>query len=136
IWIGYAETVHIQSHNNSSSVESYGGVATSVRGISRDIISNGSRPIALLDALRFAPLKCSSNSEWLFRNVVKGIGDYGNCIGVPTVAGEIEFDPSFSDYCLVDVASIGLGRRDSIVRNTANFADLIILVGGSTGRNG
>jgi phosphoribosylformylglycinamidine synthase subunit PurL len=133
---GYVVTVHIESHNHPSAVDPYGGAATGVGGVIRDIISMGSRPIALLDALRFAPLKCSSNSEWLFRNVVKGIGDYGNCIGVPTVAGEIEFDPSFSDYCLVDVASIGFGRRDSIVRNTANFDDLIILVGGSTGRDG
>jgi len=108
----------------------------------RDIISTGTRPIALLDALRFAPLHKednedgSSNSEWLFRHVVRGIGDYGNCIGVPTVAGEIEFDPSFINYCLVDVASIGFGRRDSIVRNRANYDDLIILVGGPTGRDG
>ncbi len=133
---GYVVTVHIESHNHPSAVDPYGGAATGVGGVIRDIISMGSRPIALLDALRFAPLDCSSNSEWLFRNVVKGIGDYGNCIGVPTVAGEIEFDPSFSDYCLVDVASIGFGRRDAIVQNTANFDDLIILVGGSTGRDG
>jgi len=133
---GYVVTVHIESHNHPSAVDPYGGAATGVGGVIRDIISMGSRPIALLDALRFAPLDCSSNSEWLFRNVVKGIGDYGNCIGVPTVAGEIEFDPSFSDYCLVDVASIGFGRRDAIVQNTANIDDLIILVGGSTGRDG
>jgi phosphoribosylformylglycinamidine synthase II len=133
---GYVVTVHIESHNHPSAVDPYGGAATGVGGVIRDIISMGTRPIALLDALRFAPLKRSSNSEWLFRNVVRGIGDYGNCIGVPTVAGEIEFDPSFSEYCLVDVASIGFGRRDTIVRNTADLDDLIILVGGFTGRDG
>jgi phosphoribosylformylglycinamidine synthase subunit PurL len=133
---GYVVTVHIESHNHPSAVDPYGGAATGVGGVIRDIISMGTRPIALLDALRFAPLKCTSSSEWLFRNVVKGIGDYGNCIGVPTIAGEVEFDPSFSDYCLVDVASIGFGHRNSIVRNTADFGDLIILVGGSTGRDG
>jgi phosphoribosylformylglycinamidine synthase II len=133
---GYVVTVHIESHNHPSAVDPYGGAATGVGGVIRDIISMGTRPIALLDALRFAPLKRSSNSEWLFRNVVRGIGDYGNCIGVPTVAGEIEFDPSFSEYCLVDVASIGFGRRDTIVRNTADLDDLIILVGGLTGRDG
>src|SRR2546428_2929530 len=124
---GYVITVHIESHNHPSAVDPYGGAATGVGGVIRDIISTGTRPIALLDALRFAPLHeennedGSSTSEWLFRHVVRGIGDYGNCIGVPTVAGEIEFDPSFINYCLVDVASIGFGRRDSIVRNRANY---------------
>src|SRR5437867_11973126 len=97
-------TVHIESHNHPSAVEPYGGAATGVGGVIRDMISMGTRPIALLDALRFSSLNCTSSSEWLFRNVVKGIGDYGNCVGVPTIAGEVEFDPSFSDYCLVDVA--------------------------------
>jgi phosphoribosylformylglycinamidine synthase subunit PurL len=139
---GYVITVHIESHNHPSAVDPYGGAATGVGGVIRDIISTGTRPIALLDALRFAPLHKednedgSSNSEWLFRHVVRGIGDYGNCVGVPTVAGEIEFDPSFINYCLVDVASLGFGRRDSIVRNRANYDDLIILVGGPTGRDG
>jgi phosphoribosylformylglycinamidine synthase subunit PurL len=139
---GYVITVHIESHNHPSAVDPYGGAATGVGGVIRDIISTGTRPIALLDALRFAPLHeenngdGSSTSQWLFRHVVRGIGDYGNCIGVPTVTGEIEFDPSFINYCLVDVASIGFGRRDSIVRNRANYDDLIILVGGPTGRDG
>jgi len=98
-----------------------------VGGVIRDILSMGTRPIAVLDALRFAPLHTddelwySSNSEWLLRHVVKGIGDYGNCVGVPTVAGETEFDPSFTNYCLIDTACIGFGRRDSIVRNSANL---------------
>jgi phosphoribosylformylglycinamidine synthase II len=139
---GYVVTIHIESHNHPSAVDPYGGAATGVGGVIRDIISMGTRPIALLDALRFAPLEREvershiSNSEWLLRHVVEGIGDYGNCIGVPTIAGEIEFDPSFANYCLVDIASIGFGRRVSLVRNTANYDDLVILVGGPTGKDG
>jgi phosphoribosylformylglycinamidine synthase subunit PurL len=137
---GYVLTVHIESHNHPSAVEPFGGAATGVGGVVRDIMSMGTRPIAVLDALRFAPItgnaKSVSRSKWLFKNVVKGIADYGNCIGIPTVGGEIEFDPSFEDYCLVDVASIGLGRKEDIVANQADIGDLIVLAGGSTGRDG
>ena len=93
-------TVHIESHNHPSAVEPYGGAATGVGGVIRDIISMGTRPIALLDALRFSSLdnqNKTSKSKWLFKNVVKGIADYGNCIGIPTVGGDIEFDNSFKD---------------------------------------
>ncbi len=137
---GYILTVHIESHNHPSAIEPFGGAATGVGGVIRDIISMGTRPIALLDALRFAPLLESnhsvSKSKWLFKNVVKGIADYGNCIGIPTVGGEIEFDPSFQDYCLVDVAAIGLGRKDEVIKNEAEADDMIILAGGPTGRDG
>lgn len=137
---GYVLTVHIESHNHPSAVEPFGGAATGVGGVIRDIMSMGTRPIAVLDALRFAPItgkdKMTSKSKWLFKNVVKGIADYGNCIGIPTVGGEIEFDSSFADYCLVDVASVGLGRKEVIVSNTANAGDVLILAGGSTGRDG
>ncbi|MDQ4056149.1 MAG: AIR synthase related protein, partial [Thermoproteota archaeon] len=138
---GFVVTVHIESHNHPSAVEPYGGAATGVGGVLRDIMSMGTRPIALLDALRFSPItktskKNSAKSKWLFRNVVRGIADYGNCIGVPTVGGEIEFDPSFEDYCLVDVASIGIGKKDRIITNSAKINDFIILAGGSTGRDG
>ena len=137
---GYVLTVHIESHNHPSAVEPFGGAATGVGGVIRDIMSMGTRPIAVLDALRFAPVtgksKAAANSKWLFKNVVKGIADYGNCIGIPTVGGEIEFDPSFEDYCLVDVASIGFGRKEDIVANQADVGDVIVLVGGSTGRDG
>jgi phosphoribosylformylglycinamidine synthase II len=137
---GYIVTVHIESHNHPSAVEPYGGAATGVGGVIRDIISMGTRPIALLNALRFSPInkkiKKYSKSKWLFRNVVRGIADYGNCIGVPTVGGEVEFDPSFEDYCLVDVASIGIGRKDRIFTNSAKINDLVVLAGGSTGRDG
>jgi phosphoribosylformylglycinamidine synthase len=137
---GYVVTVHIESHNHPSAVEPFGGAATGVGGVIRDIMSMGSRPIAVLDALRFAPIngnaKSSSKSKWLLKNVVKGIADYGNCIGIPTVGGEIEFDSSFEDYCLVDVASIGLAKREDIVANKANPGDVLVLAGGSTGRDG
>ena len=100
-------TVHIESHNHPSAVDPYGGAATGVGGVIRDIISMGTRPIGLLNALRFAPIENSnsSSSKWLFKNVVKGIADYGNCIGIPNVGGEVEFDKSFREYCLVDVAA-------------------------------
>jgi phosphoribosylformylglycinamidine synthase subunit PurL len=138
---GYVISVHIESHNHPSAIEPYGGAATGVGGVIRDIISIGTRPIAVLDALRFAPITgrtshTSSKSKWLLKNVVSGIGDYGNCIGVPTVGGEIEFDSSFEDYCLVDVAAIGIAKKEHIVANKADTDDLIILAGGSTGRDG
>ncbi len=132
-------TVHIESHNHPSAVEPYGGAATGVGGVIRDIISMGTRPIALLDALRFSSLdnqNKTSKSKWLFKNVVKGIADYGNCIGIPTVGGDIEFDNSFKDYCLVDVAAIGLGKRDQIISNHAEEDDLIVLAGNPTGKDG
>lgn len=132
-------TIHIESHNHPSAVEPYGGAATGVGGVIRDIISMGTRPIALLDALRFSSLdkeNKSSKSKWLFKNVVKGIADYGNCIGIPTVGGDIEFDNSFKDYCLVDVAAIGLGKRDQIISNHAEEGDLIVLAGNPTGKDG
>jgi phosphoribosylformylglycinamidine synthase subunit PurL len=138
---GYVISVHIESHNHPSAIEPYGGAATGVGGVIRDIISIGTRPIAILDALRFGPItaanaQINSKSKWLLKNVVSGIGDYGNCIGVPTIGGEVEFDPSFEDYCLVDVASIGIARKEHIVPNKVDSDDLIILAGGSTGRDG
>jgi phosphoribosylformylglycinamidine synthase subunit PurL len=134
-------TVHIESHNHPSAIEPFGGAATGVGGVIRDIMSMGTRPIAVLDALRFAPIIENNNHsvakpKWLFKNVVKGIADYGNCIGIPTVGGEIEFDPSFQDYCLVDVAAIGFGRKEDIITNDAQADDIIILAGGPTGRDG
>lgn len=132
-------TVHIESHNHPSAVEPYGGAATGVGGVIRDIISMGTRPIALLNALRFSSLNGAnktSKAKWLFKNVVKGIADYGNCIGIPTVGGDIEFDDAFKDYCLVDVAAIGLGKKDKLIANHANDGDLIVLAGNPTGKDG
>ncbi len=77
-----------------------------------------------------------SHSRWLLKNVVRGIADYGNCIGIPTISGEVEFDNSFENYCLVDVASIGFGTKEKIIQNKVEENDLIILAGGLTGRDG
>ena len=133
---GWAVTLHIESHNHPSAVDPYGGAATGVGGVVRDILSLGTRPIALLDPLRFGSFE-SLHTRWLFDNVVRGIADYGNCIGVPTVGGEVEFDPFFERNCLVDVACVGLGRKDRFVLGEArNPGDLVYLVGGRTGRDG
>jgi phosphoribosylformylglycinamidine synthase subunit PurL len=136
---GLVITVHIESHNHPSAVDPFGGAATGVGGVIRDIISLGTRPIAILNALRFGTISSgddSSKSRWLFKNVVKGIADYGNCIGIPNVGGEIEFDGSFDQYCIVDVAAIGIGLKKDIISNEAKVGDLIILAGNSTGRDG
>jgi len=133
---GWAVTLHIESHNHPSAIDPYGGAATGVGGVVRDILSLGTRPIALLDPLRFGSIE-SPHTRWLFDNVVRGIADYGNCIGVPTVGGEVEFDPSFERNCLVDVVCVGLGRKDKLVLGEARHpGDLVYLVGGRTGRDG
>lgn len=138
---GYIITVHIESHNHPSAVEPYGGAATGVGGVLRDILSMGTRPIAVLDALRFGnidnhEISSGLKNQWLLKNVVKGIADYGNCIGIPTIGGEIEFDDSFENYCLVDVASIGHGKIGDLVKNKVKNGDIIILAGNSTGKDG
>jgi len=133
---GWVVTLHIESHNHPSAIDPYGGAATGVGGVVRDILSLGTRPIALLDPLRFGSIE-SPHTRWLFDSVVRGIADYGNCIGVPTVGGEVEFDPSFERNCLVDVVCVGLGRKDKLVLGEArNPGDLVYLVGGRTGRDG
>jgi len=133
---GWVVTLHIESHNHPSAIDPYGGAATGVGGVIRDILSLGTRPIALLDPLRFGSLD-NGHSRWLFDNVVRGIGDYGNCIGVPTVGGEVEFDQSFQRNCLVDVVCVGLGRKNRLVLGEAKHpGDLVYLIGGSTGRDG
>mgnify|MGYP006305991757 FL=1 len=106
---GYCLAFRIESHNHPSAIEPYHGAATGIGGIIRDILCMGVRPIALLDPLRFGPLKDDPHSQWLFKYVVKGIADYGNCTGIPTIGGEVEFDQSFRNNCLVNVACIGLG---------------------------
>ncbi|MGB6784938.1 MAG: phosphoribosylformylglycinamidine synthase subunit PurL, partial [Nitrosotalea sp.] len=133
---GYVVTVHIESHNHPSAVEPYGGAATGVGGVIRDILSAGTRPIAILDGLRFGDIKNDTHARWLFKNAVRGIADYGNCLGIPTVGGEIEFDKCFTNYALVDVASIGFGKKERLIQNRADKGDFLVLVGGSTGRDG
>jgi len=134
---GYVATLHIESHNHPSAIDPYGGASTGIGGVLRDILSVASRPIALVDILRFGLISESGHSRWLFKNVVRGIADYGNCVGVPTVAGEIEFDESFEKNCLVDVACVGVGRKDDLILGEAKKpGDVLVLIGGSTGRDG
>lgn len=133
---GYVVTVHIESHNHPSAVEPYGGAATGVGGVIRDILSAGTRPIAILDGLRFGDIQKDKHAQWLFKNAVRGIADYGNCLGIPTIGGEIEFDKCFTNYALVDVASIGFGKKENLIQNRAEKGDYVVLIGGSTGRDG
>ncbi len=133
---GYVVTVHIESHNHPSAVEPYGGAATGVGGVIRDILSTGTRPIAILDGLRFGNIEKDPQARWLFKNAVIGIADYGNCLGIPTIGGEVEFDDCYTNYALVDVAAIGFGKKDRLIKNSAKKGDLVVLLGGSTGRDG
>ena len=133
---GYVVTVHIESHNHPSAVEPFGGAATGVGGVIRDILSAGTRPIAILDGLRFGDIENDTHARWLFKNVVSGIADYGNCLGIPTIGGEVEFDECYKNYALVDVAAIGFGKKDNLIKNHASVGDLVVLIGGSTGRDG
>jgi phosphoribosylformylglycinamidine synthase len=134
---GYIISFHIESHNHPSAIDPYGGAATGIGGVVRDILAMGTRPIALLDSLHFGNIEKSINSRWLLKNVVKGISDYGNCIGIPTVAGEVSFDESFEKNCLVDVICLGLGKKKDLVLAEAKYPDdTVILVGGYTGRDG
>jgi len=133
----YVVAMHIESHNHPSAVDPYGGAATGIGGVVRDILCMGTTPIALLDALKFGEITKSDHSKWIMKNVVRGIADYGNCIGVPTVAGEVEFDDCFERNCLVDVACLGVGRKEELLLAQATHAgDGVYLIGGSTGRDG
>ncbi|MDK2853317.1 MAG: phosphoribosylformylglycinamidine synthase subunit PurL, partial [Thermococcaceae archaeon] len=131
-----AIVVGIESHNHPSAVEPYGGAATGVGGIVRDILCMGARPIALLDPIRFGPLEKERN-KYLFEYVVKGIADYGNRIGVPTVGGETEFDESLDGYTLVNVACIGIMHPSELIHSYVEESGLLlVLVGNKTGRDG
>ncbi len=133
---GLAVVFKIESHNHPSAIEPYNGAATGIGGIIRDVLCMGARPIALLDPLRFGKLS-SRRSVWLFKNVVKGIADYGNRTGIPTVAGEVEFDEDFEANCLVNVACVGIARRERIIPSIMrNPGDIIVVAGGGTGRDG
>jgi phosphoribosylformylglycinamidine synthase len=126
----------MESHNHPSQVEPKQGAATGVGGIIRDIFTAGARPIALLDSLRFGPLSQAYN-RYLFTGVVDGIQFYGNCVGVPTVGGEIYFDKSYTGNCLVNAMCIGIARKDRLMRARAfGVGNSIMYVGSSTGRDG
>ena len=133
---GYVVTAHIESHNHPSAVEPYGGAATGVGGVIRDILSAGTRPIAILDGLRFGDVENDLQARWLFKNSVTGIADYGNCLGIPTIGGEVEFDKCYEHYAMVDVAALGFGKKENLIKNHVEKDDVVVLMGGSTGRDG
>ncbi len=126
----------IESHNHPSAVEPYQGAATGVGGIIRDIFSMGARPIALLNSLRFGRLE-NERVKYLFEHVVSGIAGYGNCIGIPTVAGEVMFDESYEGNPLVNAMCVGLIDHDKIQRGVAKgVGNPVFYVGPATGRDG
>ena len=131
---GWAVVFKIESHNHPSAIEPYQGAATGVGGIIRDVIAMGARPIALLDSLRFGPLPESGRH---FEGVVAGIGGYGNCMGIPTVGGEIYFEDCYANNPLVNAMCVGLVRTDQLMRARAEgVGNSILLVGADTGRDG
>ncbi|MDP2905063.1 MAG: phosphoribosylformylglycinamidine synthase subunit PurL [Candidatus Omnitrophota bacterium] len=133
---GLAIVFKMESHNHPSQVEPKQGAATGVGGIIRDIFTAGARPIALLDSLRFGELKHPYN-RYLLRGVVDGIQFYGNCVGVPTVGGEIYFDQSYNGNCLVNAMCIGICPKDKLARARATgVGNSIMYVGSTTGRDG
>ena len=133
---GLAIVFKVESHNHPSAVEPLQGAATGVGGIVRDILAMGARPIALLNSLRFGPLD-SEHNRHLFRGVVEGISWYGNCIGVPDVAGEIYFDESYSGNPLVNAMCVGLVSTDKLASAAAGApGSVLLLVGADTGRDG
>jgi len=133
---GLAVAFKIESHNHPSAVEPYQGAATGVGGILRDIFAMGARPIAVLDALRFGD-PSDARTRHLVDGVVRGVGGYGNCVGVPTVGGELVFDPSYQGNPLVNVMAIGLLEDGMLMHASADGpGNLVVLYGSATGRDG
>lgn len=140
---GLAVAFKIESHNHPSAVEPYQGAATGVGGILRDIFTMGARPIAALNSLRFGSLTSPSGkngearTKYLFKNVVKGIGDYGNCFGVPTVSGEVYFEECYKDNPIINAMAVGIVKLDGLAKAVAvGEGNPVFLVGSSTGRDG
>jgi phosphoribosylformylglycinamidine synthase len=133
---GLACVFKIESHNHPSAIEPYQGAATGVGGILRDVFTMGARPVALLDSLRFGPFEEPAQRH-LLDGVVAGIGGYGNCIGVPTVGGELYFDESYRGNCLVNAMCVGVIEQSKLTRAVAaGPGNLVLLVGADTGRDG
>ena len=133
---GLAVAFKIESHNHPSAVEPYQGAATGVGGIMRDVFTMGARPIASLNSLRFGSLK-NARTRFLFEGVVKGIGDYGNSFGVPTVAGEVYFDESYQDNPLINAMAVGIVKKKNVASAIAKGnRNKVMIVGSSTGRDG
>jgi phosphoribosylformylglycinamidine synthase subunit PurL len=133
---GWALAFKIESHNHPSAVEPYQGAATGVGGILRDVFTMGARPVALLNSLRFGPLEHPRN-RYLFAGAVRGIGDYGNCVGVPTLGGEVNFAPGYTGNPLVNAMCVGLLRESELIRAAAQgVGNVLLCVGARTGRDG
>lgn len=139
---GMAVAFKIESHNHPSAVEPYQGAATGVGGILRDIFTMGARPVAALNSLRFGTIENDSaqikeRTKYLFKNVVKGIGDYGNCFGVPTISGEVYFEECYQDNPLVNAMAVGIVKHNQVASATAKGAgNPVFIVGSSTGKDG
>jgi phosphoribosylformylglycinamidine synthase len=141
----WAYALRIESHNHPSAIEPYGGAATGIGGIIRDVLCMGAQPVALVDPLYFGPLDMRhrdlpvgvKHPKYLLTGVVAGIRDYGNRIGIPTVSGGLYFDPGYVGNCIVNVGCLGVVRRDKVVLSAVKGAgEVLILVGGRTGRDG
>lgn len=133
---GLACAFKIESHNHPSALEPYQGAATGVGGINRDIFTMGARPIAQMNSLRFGDID-SDKTKWLIKGVVKGIGDYGNAFGIPTVGGEVFFDDSFNVNPLVNAMSVGIVKKGETISATSyGEGNPVFIVGSSTGKDG
>jgi phosphoribosylformylglycinamidine synthase subunit PurL len=134
---GLGVAFKVESHNHPSAVEPFQGAATGVGGILRDVFAVGARPIAVLDSLRFGEPSTSPRSRYLLEHAVAGIGHYGNSIGVPTVGGEIYFEPSYEQNCLVNAMCLGLAPHARLIRSAAaGPGNVLVLLGALTGRDG
>jgi len=133
---GMALAFKIESHNHPSAVEPYQGAATGVGGILRDIFTMGARPVAVLDSLRFGDLD-SARVRYLFAGVVRGIGDYGNCVGIPNIGGEVFFDRAYEGNPLVNAMCLGIMKREDLIKGEASgVGNTLMAVGARTGRDG
>jgi phosphoribosylformylglycinamidine synthase len=133
---GWAVAFKIESHNHPSAIEPYQGAATGVGGILRDVFTMGARPVALLNSLRLGPLSDARN-RYLFAGIVKGVGDYGNCMGVPTLGGEVCFAPCYTGNPLVNAMAVGLLRESDLITARADgIGNVLLAVGAATGRDG
>jgi phosphoribosylformylglycinamidine synthase subunit PurL len=134
---GLGVAFKVESHNHPSAIEPFQGAATGVGGILRDVFAVGARPIAVLDSLRFGEPADSERSRYLLEHAVAGIGHYGNSIGVPTVGGEIYFEPSYEQNCLVNAMCLGLAPHARLIRSAAaGPGNVLMLLGALTGRDG
>ncbi|HEY8256857.1 MAG TPA: phosphoribosylformylglycinamidine synthase subunit PurL [Gemmatimonadales bacterium] len=133
---GWAVAFKIESHNHPSAVEPYQGAATGVGGILRDVFTMGARPVAVLNSLRFGPLDVPRN-RYLLAGVVRGVGDYGNCVGIPTLGGEVGFAEGYTGNPLVNAMCVGLLRESELIRAAAHgVGNILLCVGSRTGRDG